>query len=406
MSIKNSVCGNRIAHVSQTPYILTMSKTDKIKGCFLLGACGDTLGAPIEGYKSLSEITDHFGPEGLGDIIDFPNAYNHGTDLPAGRVTDDTTMLVTTAVALAKAGKDASIETMRENLWQGYVNWVLPQRGGGAAKKNIDPKVKWPDMLPDFWFACGAGHGTIAALIQDKPGTVNVPVDYDVVLDGKQVKSPSHGCGGMMRVAPIGFLDKPPEEIFEIACESAAITHGNPPAYVASGIIALYVHFAAQDMQMKDVLQNTRNILQKFSGNPAYTGGIKTCLKMIDHAEQKALEKPHDMTVMDALPRELGVDRAFNAEPVLAHVPYALCSATENIKSAMMLAVNHGGDSDSVGAIVGNILGARHGEKAVPREWREKLLQNKEITQMAEDFGRFVSDLSTQQAYNRAPPQP
>src|SRR5690606_30001547 len=154
--------------------------------------------------------------------------------------------------------------------------------------------VKWPDLLKDFWFACGAGHGTIAALLQDRPGAVRAPVPYHVVINGRTTTSPSHGCGGMMRVAPIGFLNETPEKIFETGCESAAITHGTPPAYVASGIVALYTHFASRDMDMPEILKNTRDVLEKFSGDAAYGPGIGPCLAMMAHAEARAAAKPHD----------------------------------------------------------------------------------------------------------------
>ena len=38
-------------------------------------------------------------------------------------------------------------------------------------------------------------------------------------------------------------------------------------------------------------------------------------------------------------------------------------------KTALLMAINHSGDSDSTGAICGNILGAMHGMKAFPKEW-------------------------------------
>jgi hypothetical protein len=37
------------------------------------------------------------------------------------------------------------------------------------------------------------------------------------------------------------------------------------------------------------------------------------------------------------------------------------------------LAVNHSGDSDSTGSITGNILGAVHGEAALPVTWLQHL---------------------------------
>jgi ADP-ribosylglycohydrolase len=46
--------------------------------------------------------------------------------------------------------------------------------------------------------------------------------------------------------------------------------------------------------------------------------------------------------------------------------------------------VNHGGDSDSTGAIAGSLLGAAKGEGAIPARWLEVLELRQEIERIAE----------------------
>ncbi|MDN5294047.1 MAG: hypothetical protein PWQ91_616 [Eubacteriales bacterium] len=48
--------------------------------------------------------------------------------------------------------------------------------------------------------------------------------------------------------------------------------------------------------------------------------------------------------------------------------------------------VNHDGDSDSTGAITGNLLGAYHGIEAIPAEWIEKVELAEVIIQIADDL--------------------
>ena len=48
-----------------------------------------------------------------------------------------------------------------------------------------------------------------------------------------------------------------------------------------------------------------------------------------------------------------------------------------------------GTGSDSTGAIVGNLLGAMHGVKAIPAEWLEPLELRDVITELAEDLYAF-----------------
>jgi ADP-ribosyl-[dinitrogen reductase] hydrolase len=53
------------------------------------------------------------------------------------------------------------------------------------------------------------------------------------------------------------------------------------------------------------------------------------------------------------------------------------------------LAVSHSGDSDSTGAITGNILGALLGKRAIPEEW----LVDLEIRKVIEETACGLLDL-------------
>ena len=63
----------------------------------------------------------------------------------------------------------------------------------------------------------------------------------------------------------------------------------------------------------------------------------------------------------------------------------ALCS--ETFRSGVELAVNHDGDSDSTGSIAGQLLGAIHGVKAIPRRWLKELELADVIGAVADDLG-------------------
>ena len=54
----------------------------------------------------------------------------------------------------------------------------------------------------------------------------------------------------------------------------------------------------------------------------------------------------------------------------------------------MIAAVNHGGDSDSTGAVTGNILGAAIGYEAIPQFFRDDLELHDVILHMADDLYR------------------
>ena len=52
----------------------------------------------------------------------------------------------------------------------------------------------------------------------------------------------------------------------------------------------------------------------------------------------------------------------------------------------VLLAINHSGDSDSTGAITGNLLGLMLGEADIPGEWKQDLEGYEVVHQIASDL--------------------
>lgn len=77
------------------------------------------------------------------------------------------------------------------------------------------------------------------------------------------------------------------------------------------------------------------------------------------------------------------------AEEALAISVYCALVATD-FETGVLLAVNHGGDSDSTGAITGNLLGTLHGVGAIPAPWLEELEARDVIEALADDLARLV----------------
>lgn len=72
--------------------------------------------------------------------------------------------------------------------------------------------------------------------------------------------------------------------------------------------------------------------------------------------------------------------------PARASAVYCSLVYESDIEQAVLLAVNHSGDSDSTGAITGNILAALHGMSAIPSHWLDRLELRTEIESVAEDL--------------------
>jgi ADP-ribosylglycohydrolase len=57
-----------------------------------------------------------------------------------------------------------------------------------------------------------------------------------------------------------------------------------------------------------------------------------------------------------------------------------------DVRSGLLLAVNHSGDSDSTGSIAGNLLGAVHGVDALPADLLQQLEARDLIEQVANEL--------------------
>jgi len=82
----------------------------------------------------------------------------------------------------------------------------------------------------------------------------------------------------------------------------------------------------------------------------------------------------------------------WTAGEALAIAVYCSLAAGGDFRKGALLAVNHSGDSDSTGAITGNILGTLLGDSAIPEPWRRNLELGDVIRRIAEDLHTGYED--------------
>ena len=86
----------------------------------------------------------------------------------------------------------------------------------------------------------------------------------------------------------------------------------------------------------------------------------------------------------------LSVLRHNVAEETLSIALYCALKYQDDFSAGVVASVNHKGDSDSTGAVTGNILGALLGYEAIEDRWKEKLELRDVILEIADDLGRDV----------------
>ncbi len=79
---------------------------------------------------------------------------------------------------------------------------------------------------------------------------------------------------------------------------------------------------------------------------------------------------------------------AWVGEEALGVALYCALSSSD-FSTALKMAVNHDGDSDTTGSLVGQLMGAMHGEEALPARWLDKLELRDTIQTVAADLSAF-----------------
>lgn len=326
----------------------------RFRGCLLGGAAGDALGSAIE-FHSRTEIVKRFG---AGGIRNYVPAYG----LPCA-ITDDTQMTLFTAEGLIRGlmrYRDSGlIEYPSVTAWA-YQRWLLTQ--GVHNHFDLDP------LHPD----AGWLYGVDALHSPRGPGKTCLSALRNTRLPGEPAMNDSKGCGGVMRVAPAGLFADSPQEAFDLGCELSALTHGHPTGWLAGGAMAAMVTVLRDGGDISDALDVALDCLSE---------------RMDADETVNALDQAADLAATDT-PYDEAIDRlggGWIAEEALAISVYCALVATD-FHEALVIAVNHDGDSDSTGAITGNLLGAQWGVEAIPAALLQPLELRDVITQVADDL--------------------
>ncbi len=87
------------------------------------------------------------------------------------------------------------------------------------------------------------------------------------------------------------------------------------------------------------------------------------------------------------------------AEETLSIAVYCVAKYFDDFEKALIASVNHGGDSDSTGAVTGNILGAAIGYNAISNQFKQDLQFHDEILHIADDLWRGYTTVLSQNDY-------
>ena len=157
---------------------------------------------------------------------------------------------------------------------------------------------------------------------------------------GAPARNDSKGCGTIMRVAPVALMAKR-DQVRSLAMETSALTHGHPTGQLAAAAWAEMLADVASGVALGECAEMIADTYGRIEG------GVETAT-----AIRAALDAPRD-----GKPETVeSLGGGWTAEDALSIALYA-CLCTKNFDEGLQIALLHGGDSDSTGAIAGNMLG-------------------------------------------------
>lgn len=313
----------------------SLSREEKALAVLLGGAIGDAFGYAVE-FDSISKIRTRFGASGITEPI------LHDRKLI---VSDDTQMTLFTLEGLLRclASDTFSVKSCVDSIRLAYLDWLGTQEGSGKSKT-------WLAAQHVMRARRAPGNTCMSALDAGGRGSISHPIND------------SKGCGGVMRVAPIGLVSKKlePEQTFQLAAEAAACTHGHPSGYLSAGAMAAMVRFLVEGGDLRSATDESLAILRRYDRHEETEEAVKAAVAL---AGQPRSNRAAAIETLGG---------GWVGEEALAIGLYAALSA-ESFVEAIRIATNHSGDSDSTASIAGQLWGAMNGMDGIPHVWVSSL---------------------------------
>jgi len=317
-----------------------MNLSSNLRRCFLglLVGCavGDALGLPAEGL-SRSRIERRWpGPE----------RWRHRFLFGRGMCSDDTEHTLMVAQAL------------------------LAHPGDALA---FERRLAWKLRMWLLGIPAGIGFATLRSVLK-------LWIGFSPARSGVF----SAGNGPAMRSAIIGaYFAAEPTKRREFVSAATRITHTDPKAETAALAIAEAAAWAAT---RSEPLEGFLRQLPRLGHDAEWR---EICGKLMDALSRAAS--------VGAFAAELGLGDgvsgyAYHSVPVAL---YAWARHPGDFRAALESALNCGGDTDTVGAIVGAIAGAACGQEGIPAEWLARIIEWPRSKQF---IGRVADRLAEQRA--------
>ena len=351
------------------------------------GAVGDALGYSVE-FSSWSQIKNRYGLRGVR---------NYELDeRGVACISDDTQMSLFTAVGALLGMTRGYMRGLMGRIdfycISAYLDWYLTQT---RAARDQHPFVHtWLLDVPELYSRRAPGNTCLSAL--------------EAIYEGREVKNVSCGCGGVMRTAPLALLnythqyaDGNVSYCDNCAASAAKITHKHPLGFLPSAVLN-HILMEILDYESVDTSALPRIVeeaLESLPGTVSEEDDEKTYIQLWPQSVkelQTIIHKAMSLSESNLSDVEAieSIGEGWTGHEALAIAIYSALKHKDSFEDAIVCAVNHSGDSDSTGAICGNIIGCYLGRETIPSHYTNNLELLNVIEEVAHDLwtGCIISE--------------
>jgi ADP-ribosyl-[dinitrogen reductase] hydrolase len=193
-----------------------------------------------------------------------------------------------------------------------------------------------------------------------------------------------NGNGSLMRVLPILFYLRAKygskfhkvDEAFDIIHNISSLTHAHKRSKIACGI---YISIANQIIEKRDINLSVNLGLEEALGyyrrKPEFADELQFFRRLEGEHFEKLLENEIRSSgyVVDTLEAAIWCLRN-----------------TTSYKDCVLMAVNLGEDTDTVGAVAGGLAGLYYGYESIPKEWLDVIVKRENIESLCDSLSKSL----------------